>query len=127
MDVEGGAVVVSTSELSYFGQSIQLEEIMDISIVTTKVVESDYLMFFDTGVQISYLQDGSLSNLPSAGSVSNFYLGIARFQIDTHEIPVSLSGFKTGLHRRTLARLLKHAILSNQTVGCFPRRGLLSI
>ena len=41
-------------------------------------------MFFDTGAQISYLQDDVLDTFPSAGPVTDFYPGVGQFQTETH-------------------------------------------
>jgi hypothetical protein len=138
--VENTALTVSTDELSHLGQSVQLELFMGIPIVTATVVENDYRMFFDTGAQISYLQNDSLTDFPFLGSVSDFYPGIGQFQTDTYKVPVSFSGVKFSLRCGTLPSLLGmtlmmagtqgiigNAILSNRTVGYFPRRRLLSI
>lgn len=70
-DTAGGRLTVSTAELSHSGASARLEEFMGIPIVTARVGSSDYRMFFDTGAQISYFQDDSLTEFPSAGSVTD--------------------------------------------------------
>lgn len=134
-DTAGGRLTVSTAELSHSGQRVRLDEFMGIPIVTARVAASDYRMFFDTGAQISYFQDDSLSTFPSAGSVSDFYPGVGPFQTDTHEVPVSLGGVAFNLRCGKLPELLGmtlmmadtqgivgNAVLTNRTVGYFPRR-----
>lgn len=137
-DTAGGILAVSTAELSHSGASVRLDEFMGIPIVTARVGSSDYRMFFDTGAQISYFQDDSLTEFPSAGSVTDFYPGVGQFQTDTHEVPVSLGSVAFTLRCGTLPGLLGmtlmmadtegivgNAILSNRTVGYFPRRRMM--
>lgn len=134
-DTAGGHLTVSTAEMSHSGQSVRLDEFMGIPIVTARVGGSDYRMFFDTGAQISYFQDDSLTDFPSAGSVTDFYPGVGQFQTNTHEVPLSLGCVAFTLRCGTLPGLLSmtlmmasaegivgNAILSNRTVGYFPRR-----
>lgn len=137
-DHAGGRITVSTAELSHSGQSVGLEEFMGIPIVTARVGARDYRMFFDTGAQISYFQDGSLTKCPDAGTVTDFYPGIGQFQTETYDVPVSLGdivftlrcGELPGLLGMTLMMagtkgIVGNAILSNRTVGYFPRRGAM--
>ncbi len=134
-DTTGGRLTVSTAELPHSGQPVRLDEFMGIPIVTARVDGRDYRMFFDTGAQISYFQDDSLAEFPSAGRVTDFYPGVGQFQSDTHEVPVSLGGVAFNLRCGTLPGLLVmtlmmantegivgNAILSNRSVGYFPRR-----
>ena len=137
-DTAGGRLTVSTGELPQSGQNVPLDEFMGIPIVNARVGHSDYRMFFDTGAQISYFQGDSLTECPSAGSVTDFYPGVGQFQTDTHELPVSLGGVAFTLRCGTLPGLLGmtlmmadtqgivgNAILSNRTVGYFPRRRVM--
>ncbi|MFM1749820.1 MAG: hypothetical protein RLZZ188_3486 [Verrucomicrobiota bacterium] len=137
-DTAAGGLTVSTAELSHGGQTVRLDEFMGIPIVTARVGGSDYRMFFDTGAQISYFQEDSLSEFPAAGSVTDFYPGVGQFQTETHEVPVSLGGVAFTLRCGTLPGLLGmtlmmastegivgNAILSNRTVGYFPRRRMM--
>jgi hypothetical protein len=137
-DTAGSQLSVSTAELSLSGQSVRLDEFMGIPIVTARVGGSDYRMFFDTGAQISYFQDDSLSGFPSAGSVTDFYPGVGQFRTDTYEVPVSLGGVTFTLRCGTLPGLLGmtlmmantkgivgNAILANRIVGYFPRRQMM--
>jgi hypothetical protein len=137
-DTAGGQLSVSTDELSHSGQSICLDLFMGIPIVTARIGGSDYRMFFDTGAQISYFQDDSLAEFPSAGIVTDFYPGVGQFQTDTHEVPVSLGGVTFTLRCGRLPGLLGmtlkmassdgiigNAILANRTVGYFPRRRMM--
>ena len=137
-DTAGGQLSISTAELSHSGQTVRLDEYMGIPIVSARVGSSDYRMFFDTGAQISYFQDDSLTEFPAAGRVTDFYPGVGQFQTDTHEVPVSLGGVAFTLRCGTLPGLLDetlmkadtegivgNAILANRTVGYFPRRRMM--
>ncbi len=137
-DTAGGKLTVSTAELTHDGQSVKLDEFMGIPIVTARIGGSDHRMFFDTGAQISYFQDDSLAGFPPAGSVTDFYPGVGQFKTDTHEVPVSLGGVVFTLRCGTLPGILgmtlmmagttgivSNAILSNRTVGYFPRRRVM--
>lgn len=134
-DVAGGTLTISASELSLSGQRIRLTEFTGVPIVTARIGARDYRMFFDTGAQISYLQDGSLANWPSAGSMTDFYPGFGRFETETYEVQVSLGGVTFTLRCGTLpdslgstlmmantVGIIGNAILANQSVGYFPRR-----
>lgn len=139
-DTASGRLSVSASELSHSGQSVRLDEFMGIPIVSARVGGSDYRMFFDTGAQISYFQDASLAGFAPAGSVTDFYPGVGRFQTDTHEVPVSLGdtsfllrcGSLPGLLGATLMMADTQGIIGNQVlidrvVGFFPRRRRLCL
>ena len=140
LDTAGGRLTVSTTELSHEGQSVRLDEFMGIPIVKASVGGNNYRMFFDTGAQISYFQEDSLAEFPSAGSVTDFYPGVGQFQTDTHEVPITLGdisfllrcGCLPGLLGATLMMADTQGIIGNQVlidriVAFFPRRGLLSL
>lgn len=137
-DTTGGRLTVSTAKLPHGGQTIRLDDFMGIPIVAARVGDRDYRMFFDTGAQISYFQGDSLTEYPSAGSVTDFYPGVGQFQTDTYNVPVSLGGVAFTLRCGALPGLLGmtlmmartegivgNAILSNRRVGYFPRRHTL--
>ncbi len=90
---------------------------MGIPIVTARVGDSDYRMFFDTGAQTSYFQDDSLTSFPSAGRVTDFYPGVGQFQTDTHDVPVSLGGVVFSLRCGRLPGLLGATLMMAGTVG----------
>lgn len=139
-DTAGGRLTVSTAELSHDGQSVTLDGFMGIPIVSARVGDRDYRMFFDTGAQISYFQDESLKDFPSAGTITDFYPGVGQFQTQTHEVALSLGGVAFTLRCGTLPGLLGmtlkmastegivgNAILRNRIVGYFPRRRTMVI
>ena len=140
LDTAGGRLTVSTTELSHDSQSVRLDEFMGIPIVTTGVGGSGYRMFFDTGTQISYFQEDSLAEFPSAGIITDFYPGVGQFQTDTHEVPITIGdisfllrcGCLPGLLGATLMMADTQGIIGNQVlidriVASFPRRGILCL
>jgi hypothetical protein len=137
-DTTGGRLTVSASEVSHGGQRIQLEQFMGIPIVTAQIGSGRYRMFFDTGAQISYLQDSSLTEFSPAGTITDFYPGFGQFTTPTYDVPVSLGGVGFTLRCGTLPGLLgetlslastqgiiSNAILRDRTVGYFPRRSTM--
>jgi len=136
----GETLTVSTSELSYNGESIQLSEFMGIPIVNVQLQGNDYRMFFDTGAQFSYLQDEIITDFPAIGKVTDFYPGIGQFQTDIYEILVLISGVSFTLHSGRLPGILGatlemasaqgivgNEILRHRTLGFFPRRRVMVI
>jgi hypothetical protein len=134
-DVPNETITLSTEELSLPGQSVLLNEFMGIPILTAQIRGRDFRMFFDTGAQISYLQDDLLVEFPAAGQVSDFYPGVGKFQTETHTVDVRVGtssfsvrcGSLPGLLGMTLMMADTQGILGNQIfpggkVGYFPRR-----
>jgi hypothetical protein len=113
---------------------------MGIPILTARISDSDYRMFFDTGAQISYLQDDAITGFPPAGSVTDFYPGVGQFQTDTYQVQVGLGDCAFTLRCGTLPGLLGvtlmmadtsgiigNQITENRVVGYFPRRNVLCL
>lgn len=136
-----GSLQVSAAELSHDGQCIPLDNWEGIPIVTARIGSKDYRMFFDTGAQVSYFQDDSLSSFPSAGSLNDFYPGLGQFQTDTYEVPVRIGGESFTLRcggslPDTLAAILRaidtqgiigNQVLVDRVVGFFPRREMICL
>lgn len=97
-------------------------------------------MFFDTGAQISYFQEDTITDFPSAGTVTDFYPGVGQFQTDTHQVQVGLGesaftlrcGTLPGLLGATLmmadtSGIIGNQIMENRVIGYFPRRNVLCL
>lgn len=138
LDTISGTLTISATELAHSGQAVRLSEFMGIPILTARIDDTEYRMFFDTGAQISYFQDDSLSNFPPAGSVTDFYPGVGQFQTNTYQVEVVLSdiaftvrcGTLPGLLGATLMMANTQGIIGNQVlltrvIGFFPRRHAL--
>lgn len=138
LDTISGTLTISATELEHSGHAVRLSEFMGIPILTALIADTDYRMFFDTGAQISYFQDDSLSNFPPAGSVTDFYPGIGQFQTDIYQVEVALSGIAFTVRCGTLPGLLGatlmmadtqgiigNQVLINRVIGFFPRRSAL--
>jgi len=140
LDTTGGRLTVSSADLSHTGQTVRLDEFMGIPIVTARVNSRDYRMFFDTGAQISYFQEETLAEFPSAGSITDFYPGVGQFETDTHEVPIAFGGVAFTLRCGSLPGLLGatlmmadtqgivgNQVLTDRIIGFFPRRGALCL
>ena len=139
-NIAARTLTVSAAELSHEGQNVRLDSFMGIPIINAIINDSDHRMFLDTGAQISYFQEGSLAESPSAGSVTDFYPGVGQLQTNTHIVPIALGDspflFRCGRLPDALGTTLMMAgtkcIIGNQllidrVVGFFPRRGLLCL
>src|SRR5690606_22962028 len=118
LDVPTGTLEVSTSELELAGVEIPLDEFMGIPIVSGRVRSRDYRLFFDTGAQISYLQDDDVrSTFPAADSVTDFCPGIGQFETDTHIVDVVLGEFEARLRCGSLPGRLGATLMLAGTQG----------
>lgn len=113
---------------------------MGIPIIPVTIAGETFRLFFDTGAQVSYLQDDALDTFPSAGVMQDFYPGFGEFETETHHVPISLGSLTETLRCGRLPGLLGmslmmadaqgilgNAILHGRTAGYFPRRGILSL
>lgn len=137
-DVAAKTLTVSTETLSHGGTVIDLEFFMGIPIVTASIGGRDHRMFFDTGAQLSYLEDDALAGFPAAGNFEDFYPGIGPFRVETHRVDMAVGGIQISLRTGALpgalgtalmmARttgIISNAALEDRVVGYFPRRGQL--
>lgn len=140
LDVLGGTVTISTGDLEHTGETLPLSDFMGTPILTARIASSDYRMFFDTGAQISYFQEDTITDFPSAGTVTDFYPGVGQFQTDTHQVQVELGESAFTLRCGTLPSLLGatlmmagtsgiigNQIMENRVTGYFPRRNVLCL
>jgi hypothetical protein len=140
IDLPGGRLTLDSGELEHPGHAIELEEFMGIPIIPVTVAGETFCLFFDTGAQVSYLQDDVLDTFPSAGIMQDFYPGFGEFETPTHHVPITLGsltetlrcGRLPGLFGMSLMMadaqgILGNAILHGRTAGYFPRRGMLCL
>jgi hypothetical protein len=140
IDLPGGRLILSSDELEHSGERLELDEFMGIPIISATVSGQPFRMFFDTGAQVSYLQDERLDAFPNAGMLEDFYPGFGQFETETHMVPSALGhgihtlrcGQLPGLLGMSLMMadvqgILGNAILERKTVGYFPRRNMLSL
>jgi hypothetical protein len=90
IDLPGGRLTLDSGELEHPGHAIELGEFMGIPIIPVTVAGKTFRLFFDTGAQVSYLQDDALETFPSAGVMRDFYPGFGEFETETHNVPISL-------------------------------------
>ena len=139
-DAISSKLIISTTILSHRGRIVRLDGFMGIPILIAQICGRDFRTFLDTGAQFSYFQDELLTSFRPAGIVNDFYPGFGQFQVDTYEVPVSISeiaftlrcGMLPDILATTLGMaraegLIGNEILLNRIVGYFPRRKELVI
>lgn len=137
-DAPANRLTLSEGELQLPGMTVPLDHFMGIPIVEVGCAGRTFRFFFDTGAQISYLQDGLLTGFPALGNMKDFYPGFGEFETATHEILLELGGTPLtvrcgqlpGLLGMSLAMadvrgILGNSFMAGRTVGYSPRRGLL--
>ena len=137
-DVKSGTITFSQEKVELDGELLPISQVMGIPIVTVKIAGGDRAMFFDTGAQISYLQNETLSRYPSAGIMDDFYPGVGTFQTDTFMIDAKLGDQQLILRCGTLPELLGmtlmmagtegiigNEILNDNIVGYFPKESAI--
>jgi len=133
-----GTIEISSGTLELAGNSVHIDEVIGIPIVTVRIGGADFQMFFDTGAQISYFQHESLADYPSAGVIDDFYPGVGQFQTETHNVDVSLGETEFTLRCGTLPKLLDaslmmagttgiigNQVITGRRIGYFPRRRIV--
>ena len=138
LDLRGGAARASAGELVHAGTSVSLENFMGIPIVEARVGAETCRLFFDTGAQISYLEDDRLASWPRREQITDFYPVIGQFQIDVHEVEIELGAVRRPIRCGALpaslqgllamagvAGIVGHEIVNDRVTGYFPRRGVL--
>jgi len=138
LDIPSGTASMSPGELRPSGTLVHADSFMGIPIVSVTVRDHALRMFFDTGAQISYLQDDVRSSFPSSGTLVDFYPGFGRFETETHAVTLALGdmeqtvrcGELPGILGMTLAAagtqgILGLEIIRGRCTGYAPRRGLI--
>jgi hypothetical protein len=138
IDAPRSTLTLSAENLTFSGNAISLDLFMGIPIISVDIGDNKYRMFFDTGAQISYFEDDSLTSYPSAGQIKDFYPGIGQFITETYTVDLRVGECTFGIRCGKLPELLAltlmmagtQGILGNQflhdrTIGYFPRRKAL--
>ncbi len=138
-DPTAETIAASHELLPLHGSPIELDEFMGVPVVPATIAGSAYRMFFDTGAQVSYFQH-DMSSFPPAGTLTDFYPGMGRFETETHVVDVELGGATHVLRCGTLPGIigmtLQHAgtdgivgneLMRGRCTGYSPRRGLLAL
>lgn len=140
IDLPQSRVCFSTAPMECDGEVLPLDFCMGVPIVASTVSGKSVKMFFDTGAQISYLQDDGLSSFPAEGIVTDFYPGVGQFSTDTFRTPIQLGCAVYELRCGRLPTLLGmtlmlagtggiigNEILRGRLAGYFPRRRRLVV
>lgn len=135
IDLPKSRVCFSSVPLECDGEILPLDFCMGVPILESTVCGNPVKMFFDTGAQISYLQDDCLSSFPAEGSLTDFYPGIGQFSTDTFRTPIRLGRMDCQLRCGRLppllgmtlmlagaAGIIGNEILRERAAGYFPRR-----
>ena len=138
IDTPRSTITLTTDKLTCAGHAVPLDSFMGIPIISVIIGSTTYRMFFDTGAQISYFQDDSLTDFPPSGQVIDFYPGVGQFTTETHTVDLQVGECTFSLRCGRLPDLLgmtlmmagTQGILGNQLlhdrkVGYFPRRKTL--
>jgi hypothetical protein len=139
IDLPNARLTLAEEDLEHRGHLIRLDDFMGIPIISATVADEPFRMFFDTGAQISYLQDDVIESFPASGAMDDFYPGFGQFVTETHLARFVIGGETQALRCGRLPGLLGmslmmadvqgilgNAILEGRSVGYFPRRKLLS-
>ena len=138
MDQPGELIQLSVEELALEGTILQLDDFMGIPIVTVTIAGTNYRMFFDTGAQISYFQDESLTQHPRTGSMEDFYPGFGQFSTVIYAVPIVLEDHEetpsfgklpddlsASLALANTKGIIGNELVMGKRVGYFPRRNKL--
>lgn len=138
IDMPARELVLSTDPLELQGEALSLDEVLGVPIIELQVNNSPARVFFDTGAQVSYLQEAEALGGRPAGEVSDFYPGFGPFTTDTWHVDFALGpvlhtarcGQLPGLLALTLQMagvdgILGNGILKGRVTGFFPRRQLM--
>ena len=122
------------------GRTIGLDAFMGIPILKVTIGSRPYKLFFDTGAQISYLEEEILNAFPQTGTMEDFYPGFGTFKTVVHNVEFSLGG---QTYRQTFGKLpalleitltmagvqgvLGLGICRQKRVAFDPRQGLLCL
>jgi hypothetical protein len=134
-DESNGRVSFSHDDLKLEGDVTATEEFMGIPIIEVGISGTQRRLYFDSGAQISYFQNDSLLDFPSAGKITDFFPGVGQFQTETYLVEIALGRSRYTLRCGSLPELLGrmltmaktegivgNEILRNRVVGFFPRR-----
>ena len=136
LDLPRETLIVAKDELQVDGTLVPITDFeLGIPIVTARIADSDYRMFFDTGAQFSFFQDDSIRDFPESGTVTDFYPGAGPFETETHQVDLCLEnlsftlrcGILPGPLGQSLMIADSEGIVGNETIrdrvtGYFPRR-----
>ena len=135
LDVQQSRISFSTGPLVSGGEELALELCLGVPIVSATIGGESVRMFFDTGAQISYFQDDSLTSFPAEASMEDYYPGIGQFSTATYRLPIQLGRTSCELRCGQLPPMLGMAlmvadvkgiigneVLRERVVGYSPRR-----
>ncbi|MGD9975152.1 MAG: hypothetical protein AB7S77_18985 [Desulfatirhabdiaceae bacterium] len=117
IDCPIGSIFFSTESMEYNGDDIATDEFMGIPLIEATIAGVSRRMFFDTGAQISYLQDESISGFPPMGSMTDFYPGFGQFETETFRVEFQIGKDTFSLRCGTLPDLLGMTLMMADADG----------
>lgn len=140
IDCTAQTIALSRAQQDCWGDVITLTQFMGTPVLPVTIADRDYAMVLETGASISYFQDASIKDFPSAGTTQDFYPGYGRYETETHEVTMTLGGqtftLRCGILPDALSVMMEmtgttgvvgNELLRDRKVGFFPRRGLLCL
>ncbi|OQA67649.1 MAG: hypothetical protein BWY36_00646 [Candidatus Diapherotrites archaeon ADurb.Bin253] len=141
IDIGNNQLTISTNELEYAGQEVQLSRFGNFTILNALIANHEYRMLFDTGAQISFFLDNAVVNFPYAGRFIDFNPFHGEFETDIYQVEVNLNGvvfqlicgsrmpeqLSAGLRIFGGSGVIGNEMLINRVVGFAPRRNLMYI
>jgi hypothetical protein len=138
IDCLSGRISFATEQIEFPGNTLSTDEFMGIPVIDVTIAGVPHRMFFDTGAQISYFQDDSISRFPNMGSATDFYPGFGQFETETWRVDMQVGQDAFQLRCGTLPDLLGmtlmmadaegiigNEILQDRKAGLFFRRNRL--
>jgi hypothetical protein len=139
-DLKQDIVTLSKEELPIEGTMIPLVGFMGIPMIKAEIAGKTFQMVFDTGAQISYLQDEVTSTFPSTGVVEDFHPIYGDFTSESYDVVGQVENlsftFRCGILPEVLGLsvsmanaqgVIGNSIMKGRILGYFPRRSLLTI
>lgn len=80
----------SAQPIEFEGPAVALESFMGIPVIRLSISGNSHRFFLDTGAQYSYFSGELITAFPPAGEAEDFYPGVGRFQINCHDVQVSI-------------------------------------
>jgi len=116
-DSKNGKITFSVDPLVLEGEILDIDEIMGIPSIAVTVDNDEGYMFFDTGAQISYIQQSIITKNKPTGIIKDFYPGVGQFETETAVIDLQLGNLDYTLQCGYLPEILNMTLMMTNTIG----------
>jgi len=134
-DAKKSEIIFSDKELNVDGSAIELNSFFGVPEIMVKIKSVKKKMLFDTGSQISYLQNINLSDYPFVESFTDFFPLAGKFKSNVHLVNLEIGNIKYKLRCGALPDnipglslltasvdgIIGNEILKDTVTGYFPR------